>query len=109
MTRHELEKMTVIKLREEAMKYPEISGVHGMKKAELIGTLAKFMGLPEEEHITGKTKIKKVVSKEILKKQIKELKEKRIEAIKVKDNKSLKRVRKRIKKVKRSLRALSAA
>ncbi len=109
MTRHELEKMTVIKLREEAMKYPEISGVHGMKKAELIETLAKLMGLPEEEHITRKTKIKKVVSKEVLKKQIKELKDKRIEAIKLKDDKSLKRIRRRIKKVKRTLRTLSAA
>lgn len=109
MTRHELEKMTVVKLREEAVKYPELTGVHGMKKDELITELAKFMGLPEEEKVKEKPKAKKGVSKKDLKKKILSLKEKRAEAIQAKDAKTLKIIRKRLKRTKRSLRKLAAA
>ena len=109
MTRHELEKMTVIKLREEAVKYPELTGVHGMKKDELITKLAKLMGLPEEEKVKKKPKVKKGVSKKDLKKKILSLKEKRAEAIQAKDAKTLKIIRKRLKRTKRSLRKLAAA
>ena len=35
-----LERMTVIKLREEALKIPELSGVRGMSKEQLIRALA---------------------------------------------------------------------
>ena len=109
MTRHELEKMTVIKLREEAVKYPELTGVHGMKKDELITKLAKLMGLPEEENVKKKPKVKKGVSNKDLKKKILSLKEKRAEAIQAKDAKTLKIIRKRLKRTKRSLRKLAAA
>jgi hypothetical protein len=109
MTRHELEKMTVVKLREEALKYPDLTGVHGMKKAELIDALAKLMGLSEEEKPKKKVKGKKVDKKGNLKKRIKSLKEKRVEALKAKDAKSLKIVRKKIKCAKRKLRKLVAA
>ncbi|MBN2372574.1 transcription termination factor Rho [bacterium] len=109
MTRHELEKMTVVKLREEAMKYSELTGVHGMKKEELVGALAQLMGLPEEEKPKKKQKVKKDVSKKDLKKDILSLKGKRDEAIQAKDGKTLKRIRKRIKKAKRSLRKLAVA
>ncbi|MGA1842321.1 MAG: transcription termination factor Rho [bacterium] len=109
MTRHELEKMTVVKLREEALKYPELTGVHGMKKAELIKALAELMGLPEEEIPKKKVKVKKGNTKGGLKKVIKSLKEKRSEALKAKDAKALKIVRKRIKSAKRKLRKLVAA
>ena len=61
MTRHDLEKMTVIKLREEALKYSELSGVHGMKKSELVDALAKLMGLPEEETSKKKAKGKTII------------------------------------------------
>jgi len=108
MTRHELQKMTVVKLREEALKYPELSGVHGMKKAELIDALAKVFGLPEEEKAPVKKK-KAEVSKTSLKSQVKELKQKRAEAIQAKDSKALKLIRKKIKRAKRVLRELSVA
>lgn len=109
MTRHELEKMTVVKLREEAIKYPELTGVHGMKKAELVYELAKLMGLPEEETPKKKVKVKKGKTKGSLKKVIRSLKEKRSEALQAKDAKSLKIVRKKIKSAKRKLRKLVAA
>lgn len=109
MTRHELEKMTVVKLREEALKYPELTGVHGMKKIELVEELAKLMGLPEEETSKKKVKGKKRKTKGGLKKVIKSLKEKRSEALKANDAKDLKIVRKKIKSAKRKLRKLAAA
>jgi len=110
MTRHELEKMTVVKLREEALKYSELTGVHGMKKAELVDALARILGLPEEEHhrktIKGK---KEKPSKQSLKKKVSTLKEKRSEAIAAKDTRALKIARKRIKRLKRTLRKLAVA
>jgi hypothetical protein len=109
MTRHDLEKMTVVKLREEALKFPELSGVHGMKKEELIDALAKLMGLPEEEKPKKKVKGKKGQTKEGLKKKIKALKGKRAEAIQVKDAKGLKIARKKIKRLKRAIRKIKAA
>jgi hypothetical protein len=109
MTRHELEKMTVVKLREEALNYPELTGVHGMKKAELVEELARLMGLPEEETPKKKAKVKKGKTKGGLKKVIKSLKEKRSEVLKAKDAKGLKIIRKKIKSAKRKLRKLAAA
>ena len=109
MTRHELEKMTVVKLREEALKYPELTGVHGMKKAELVDALAKILGLPEEEHPHKKVKVKKGETKAGMKKRIQALKEKRADALKKKDSKGLKITRNKIKRIKRKLRKLPAA
>jgi hypothetical protein len=43
----DLEKMTVLKLREEALKYREIVGVHGKNKEQLIDEIAKALGHPE--------------------------------------------------------------
>ena len=36
----EMDKLTVVKLREEALKHPEIKGVHGKSKAQLMDELA---------------------------------------------------------------------
>jgi hypothetical protein len=109
MTRHELEKMTVVKLREEALKYEELTGVHGMKKSELVDALAQIMGLPEEEKPKKKAKTKKGDTKGGLKKKIKSLKEKRAKALEAKDAKGLKIAQKKIKRAKRKLRKLVAA
>ncbi len=43
-----LEKMTVKDLREMAKEMPEISGVHGMKKEELIVAIKKIKGIKDE-------------------------------------------------------------
>ena len=39
-----IDKMTVKELREVAKKIPEITGVHGMNKAELVGSIKKAKG-----------------------------------------------------------------
>ncbi len=60
-----LEKMTIKELREIALQIPEISGVHGMNKEELISALKKVYGIKEEPKRVGasmrevKAKIKK--------------------------------------------------
>jgi hypothetical protein len=47
-TEKPLEKMTVKALREMAKEIPEISGVHGMKKEELIVAINEVRGAKEE-------------------------------------------------------------
>ena len=60
-----LEKMTIKELREIALQIPEISGVHGMNKEELISVLRKIYGIKEEPKKVGesirelKAKVKK--------------------------------------------------
>lgn len=48
-----LEKMTIKELREIALQIPEISGVHGMNKEELISALKKVYGIKEEPKKVG--------------------------------------------------------
>lgn len=50
-----LEKMTIKELREIALQIPEITGVHGMNKEELISALKKVYGIKEEPKKTGAT------------------------------------------------------
>ncbi len=60
-----LEKMTVKELREIALQIPEIQGVHGMTKEELISALKKVYGIEEAPKKVGgsirelKSKVKK--------------------------------------------------
>uniref|UniRef100_A0A832LVI0 Rho termination factor-like N-terminal domain-containing protein n=1 Tax=Caldimicrobium thiodismutans TaxID=1653476 RepID=A0A832LVI0_9BACT len=60
-----LEKMTIKELRDIALQIPEISGVHGMNKEELISALKKVYGIKEEPKKVGasmreiKAKVKK--------------------------------------------------
>lgn len=48
-----LEKMTVKELREIALQIPEIQGVHGMNKEELISALKKIYGIEEKPRRVG--------------------------------------------------------
>ena len=49
MELRDLEKMTVLKLREEALKFPEIKGVHGKNKEQLIDEIAQALGIRKIE------------------------------------------------------------
>jgi len=100
----DLEKMTAIELRDYALKnHPDITGVHAMKKEELIAAIKKARG--EEVKETKKKKVKakaKVkVEKKALKEKIRALKAEKEKALQAKDRKALVRLRKRIKKYKR--------
>jgi len=48
-SRPELEKLTVVKLRELAHEYPQIVGAVGMKKEELIRAILEARGEPVEK------------------------------------------------------------
>jgi len=65
-----LEKMTVKELREIALKLPDLTGVHAMKKDELLKVIKEAKGITEEE--PPKKAKKKVSKKEVDKKALKE-------------------------------------
>lgn len=102
---HDLEKMTVVKLREEAHE-KGIEGVHGKNKGELVEALAGVLGIekPHEELAA-----KQVGTKGELKQQIRELKSKRGPLIEAGDHKGLKDVRRKVHALKRKIRRVHAA
>ena len=102
----ELEKMTVVKLREEALKHTQISGVRGKTKAQLMDELAVVLGIEKpQHHFTEKV----VHTKESLKKAIRDLKHKRDELIRARDHKALHDVRREMHRLKHTIRKIEAA
>jgi len=95
-----LEKMTAKELREVAMDIPEIVGVHGMNKPELISAIKEARGIVEE---TGKKSAGKSSVREI-KKQINELKAKREAALASEDRKMADIYRRKISRLKKKTR-----
>ncbi len=100
----DLEKMTIVKLREEALKHPdEIKGVHGKSKPQLMDELAALLGI-EKPHVHFTETV--VHSKEDLKHRIHALKAQREKLISAKDHKALHGVRREIHKLKRQIRKI---
>ena len=93
-----LDKMTAIELRELAKAIPEITGVHGMRKAELLAAVKEARGIKEE--VTPKAD--KTVGG--IKKKIKALKAARQAALESKDKKMAKIYRRRISRLKKQTR-----
>jgi hypothetical protein len=96
-------KMTVKDLREIAKEIPEISGVHGMKKEELIDALRQIKGIEDEG-----AKVKKAEGIGKLKQKIKALKVKRQEALTAKDKKMATIYRRKISRLKKKTRRAAA-
>ena len=93
-----LEKMTVTDLREIAKEIPDIVGVHGMKKEELIAAVKKSKGIRDEP-------VKKTdASLGEIKKKIKAIKAQRQAAIEAKDKKMATIYKRRISKLKKKTR-----
>jgi hypothetical protein len=67
-----LDKMTVKELREVGKEIPEITGVHGKNKAELLMAIKKAQGIKEEpkEEPKVKPKVKSKVKSKVKPKQI---------------------------------------
>lgn len=106
MTLQELQKMTVVKLRQEAMQHGGISGVSGMSKAQLIEAMAELLGIDSRTSVRAvATKISG--DKVVLKKEIRSLKATRDEALSASDAQSLSRARLDIKRRKRALRRMA--
>ncbi len=109
-SRADLEKMTAPKLRElAAATYPNITGVSGMKKEELVEAIIAEevrLGLRPKEERTQSTATMGAAQ---LKAAIKGLKGQRQAALGGKDRAALKAVRLRAKGMKRRLRKLREA
>ncbi len=97
-----LEKMTVKELRELAKDIPGITGVHGMKKDELIVEIKKAKGIKDEP-------IKKAdASIADLKQKIKALKAQRRQALEAKDKRKATIFKRRISRLKKKTRRAAA-
>lgn len=106
MTLQELQKMTVVKLRQEAMQRGGISGVSGMSKAQLVEAMAELLGIDAKTPARAST-AKISGDKVVLKKEIRSLKTTRDEALSAGDTTGLNRARVDIKRRKRALRRLA--
>jgi hypothetical protein len=101
----DLEKMTVLKLREEALKYPQIEGVHGKHKEQLMDEIAQVLGI-EKPHAHFTENI--VHTKADLKHRIHDLKIERERLLAVHDHKKLHDIRREMHELKHTLRKLEA-
>ena len=93
-----LEKMTAKELREIAMKIPEITGVHGMNKNELISDIKKARGIEEKDNKKTDSSVREI------KKKIKALRKKRTAALEQHDDKMATIYRRRISRLKKKTR-----
>src|SRR5207253_8753817 len=82
----DLERMTVVKLREESLKYPQIEGVHGKHKEQLMDDIAKALRI-EKPHAHLAENV--FHTKSDLKQKIVELKLERETLLQAHDNKKL--------------------
>lgn len=97
-----LEKMTVSKLREDALKFDDLVGVHGMDKPTLIRILKGKYGIVD--HRTDNEIL--VEQKHELKKKIRQLKAERAEALEAKDKQKAAALRKRLHQKRHALNKL---
>ena len=95
-----LDKMTVIELREFALaKDLGISGVHAMKKEELLPAVKEALGIKDEEPAKKAVEVKATVGE--MKKKILVLKEEKRTALASKDKKKITVLRRRINRLKK--------
>ena len=101
----EMEKMTVLKLRDEALKFPQIESVHSKNKEQLMHELADILVI-ERPHVRFAEKI--VQTKSELKHRIHELKNQRNQLAEVHDHKTLHAVRREMHQLKHAIRKIEA-
>ena len=105
-----LDKMTATELREIALGIEGITGVHAMKKEELLKAVKEARGIVEEEPAKKAKKAPKVeASVEALKQKIVALKEEKEAARKSKDKKKVDIYRRRINRLKKKTRKAAQA
>ena len=112
-TEKPLDKMTVKALREIAKDIPEITGVHGIKKEELIVAINEARGVDEGEakpvkSVKAKAAPKIGATPGEIKKQIKALKADRAAALESRDKKMAHVYKRRISRLKKKSRKAAA-
>lgn len=96
-----IDKMTVKELRDVAKEIPEITGVHGMNKAELLGSIKKARGIKDTPKKKADASVRDIKSK------IRKLKAEREVFLKT-DNKKMAIIfRRRISKLKKKTRKMA--
>ena len=100
--------MPVNKLRDEAKKFPDVKGVTGMKKDELIALIAEKHGLEIPTKKPKKTKHEYKLDKPTIHKKIAELREMQAAARAGDDHKQAAKLRRRIHLLKRETRKIAA-
>ena len=93
-----LEKMTAKELREVGKQLPEITGVYGMNKVELISAIKKARGIVEDTTATPDASVREI------KKKIQSIKASRENAVNDNDKKMADIYRRRIIKLKKKTR-----
>ena len=96
----ELEKLTVVKLREMTREYEDIKGASAMTKEQLLNVLCEKLGIEREVHV----KVVGGVDKTTLKKRIREFKTQAAAAAVNGDKAAARRLRRRAHHTKRKLR-----
>lgn len=97
-----LDKMTVKELREIAKELPEITGVHGMNKGDLLAAIKASRGIAPPPKKKSDASIREI------KQQIKVLKAQREAAANDKDKKNAAILRRRISRLKKKTRNQAA-
>ena len=101
----DLEKMTVPKLREEALKYPQIEAVHGKNKSQLMNELAHVLGIERPHvHLSERS----VHTQSDLKHKLHELKAERDKFLAAHDHTQLHAVRREMHSLKHAIRKIEA-
>lgn len=93
-----LEKLTAKELRDLALTIPEITGVHGMNKEEVLAAVKKARGIKETPAKKGDRSMRQ------LKEKIKELRGAKIEFQEKKERKAVDKIRRRIGRLKKKTR-----
>jgi hypothetical protein len=98
----DLGKMTAVELRELALKeYPSLTGVHALKKEELVLAIHQARGEVIKDIKKKKAVGKVKADKKEIKKRLRQLKEKKTGLLAGGSKKDLIRLRRRIKRLKR--------
>src|SRR5262245_51297103 len=101
----DLEKMTAVKLREEALKFPQIESVHAKSKAQLMDELAHSLAIEKPQSDVTDTVEH---TKSDLKHRIHELKAERDRLLTVHDHDKLHQIRREMHALKHAIRKIDA-
>jgi hypothetical protein len=93
-----LDRMTAKELRETALKTPEITGVHGMNKGELLTAIKKTRGIADVKSEKSDVSIRQIKNK------IQALKTQKAEAYEKEDKARARILRRRISRLKKKTR-----
>ncbi len=97
-----LKHLPITKLRDEAMKFDDLSGVHGMGKKQLIEILMKKFGIVDDQ-----TESEELIErKHAIKAKLKKLKTEKAQAKENKDQAKIDLLRKRLHSQRRMLRKI---